>query len=68
MGVYLGGLIIGRMSLSEIYFGGLFSGGLINFSLSGRGTYYWNFMVSARDLYGHCHINIVTDDRTKQFY
>ena len=46
MGLYSGGLVIGRIFASEIWGGGgrLFSGGLIVF-LGGRGTYYRNFTV-----------------------
>ena len=47
MGLYTGGLIIGRIFASEIFFffwgGGLFSGGLILFW--GGGAYYRNFTV-----------------------
>ena len=43
MGLYLGGLIIGRTLASEIWGRGLIYGR--DFSLGGGGAYYWNFTV-----------------------
>ena len=61
MGLYSGGLIIGRIFASEIW-GAYFSGGLIFF---GGGAYYGNFMViyvsACESIY--CEIS-VTDRET----
>ena len=45
MGLYLGGLIIGRIFASEIWGASVFSGGLIFWRGEGGGAYYRIFTV-----------------------